>query len=114
MTRFTKNAKGEYVVHGKAHEMLSGSRAQVWHGTAYKTSGGLTKNHLLQNKAGRIVSRAKHSSAKKENRLVKAGFVTKKGHFGFVKTGKHRTRKHRRSVKRGGGLPALSPDTFSS
>ena len=112
MTRFTKNAKGEYVVHGKAHEMLIGSRAQVWHGTAYKTSGGLTKTHLLQNKAGRIVSRSKHASAKKEKRLVKAGYVTKKGHFGFVKTNKS-TRKNKRG-KRGGGLPALSPEEFNA
>lgn len=112
MTRFTKNAKGEYVVHGKAHEMLIGSRAQVWHGTAYKTSGGLTKSHLLQNKAGRIVSRSKHASAKKEKRLVKAGYVTKKGHFGFVKANKS-TRKNKRG-KRGGGLSPLSPEDFNA
>lgn len=106
MTHFTKNAKGEYVVHGKAYSELIGSRAQVWHGTAYKTSGGLTKSHLLQNKAGRIVSRSKHASAKREKRLVKAGYVTKKGHFGFVKTG---TRKNKRG-KRGGG--PLTPADF--
>jgi hypothetical protein len=87
MTRFSKTSNGKYRVNGMTHEMLIGSRAQVWHGTAHKTSGGLTKKDLMQNKAGRIVSRAKHSTAKKEMRLVKAGYGTKKGKFGFVKMG---------------------------
>lgn len=97
MTHFTKNANGKYVVKGKTYDMLIGTRAQVWHGTAYKTSGGLTKNDLIQNKAGRIVSKAKYHSAKKEMRLVKAGYGTKKGKFGYVKLNK--------SSKRGGNFP---------
>jgi DVNP family len=36
-----------------------GSRAQVMHGTAVKTAGGLTKKDLKYNKNGRIVSRKK-------------------------------------------------------
>ena len=95
MTRFTRSANGKYVVQGKSYEMLIGTRAQVWHGTAYKTSGGLTKTDVLQNKNGRIVSKRKHTTAKKEKRLVKAGFLTKKGQFGFIK--KEHTRKHRKS-----------------
>ena len=35
----------------------TGTRAQVFHGTALKTSGGLHKSDLMQNKSGRIVSR---------------------------------------------------------
>jgi len=85
MTRFTRSANGKYVVQSKTFDVLIGTRAQVWHGTAYKTSGGLTKSDLLQNKNGRIVSKAKHASAKKDNRLVKAGYGTQKGKFGFVK-----------------------------
>jgi len=73
-------------------EQNIGTRAQVWHGTAKKTSGGLTKTNLMKNKHGRIVSRKKHSKAKRENRLVKAGFFTKKGHFGFVKKGSRKMR----------------------
>jgi hypothetical protein len=69
------------------------------HGTAYKTSGGLKKSDLLQNKNGRIVSKKKHATAKKERRLVKAGYGTKKGHFGAVKIG---TRKHKSKKMRGG------------
>lgn len=98
MTRFTKSANGKYVVQGKSFDALMGTRAQVWHGTAYKTSGGLTKNDLVQNKAGRIVSKSKHSSAKKEMRLVKAGYGTKKGKFGYVKIGK-------KTMKGGTGYP---------
>ena len=63
---------------------MVGSRAQVWHGTAKKTSGGLTKKDLLKNKAGRIVSKRKHFTANKDKRLVKAGYLTKKGKFGFI------------------------------
>jgi len=59
-----------------------GSRAQVMHGNAKKTSGGLTKSQLKYNKQGRIVSRKASALAKKNNRLVKAGYVTKKGQFG--------------------------------
>ena len=100
MKHFTKSASGHYIVHGKTNksfEMLVGTRAQVWHGTAYKTSGGLTKEDLFQNKAGRIVSKAKHSTAKKEMRLLKHGYGTKKGKFGFVKV--NPTKKSRNSKK---------------
>ena len=44
----------------KTHRAV-GSRAQVMHGTAHHTKGGLTKKHLKYNKYGRIVSRKKSS-----------------------------------------------------
>ena len=47
-------------------EKVIGSRAEVMHGTAIKTSGGLTKKHLKYNKAGRIVSKKKHDLGKKK------------------------------------------------
>ena len=62
-----------------------GSRAEVFHGTAKKTSGGLEKKDLLKNKHGEIVSRKKHTTAKREKRLQKYGYFTQKGKFGFVK-----------------------------
>ena len=65
-----------------------GSRAEVWHGNAKKTTGGLTKSDLLKNKHGEIVSKKKHLTAKKEKRLEKAGYFTQKGKFGFVKRDK--------------------------
>lgn len=38
-----------------------GSKAEVWHGTAKHTSGGLTKNKLTKTPQGRIVSKAKRA-----------------------------------------------------
>lgn len=58
-----------------------GSKAQVWHGTARHTSGGLTKKDLMKHK-GRIISRRKHALGKKAlKNLVKAGYKAKKGTF---------------------------------
>ena len=62
-----------------------GSRAEVWHGTAKKTSGGLFKKDLKMNKRGRIVSKKMSNRAKKEKRLEKAGYKTKKGKFTLFK-----------------------------
>ena len=62
-----------------------GSRAEVMHGNAMRTAGGLTKEKLKHNKHGSIVSRKASRRAKRENRLVKAGFVTQKGKFGTIK-----------------------------
>ena len=45
-----------------------GSRAEVMHGTAEKTSGGLTKSDLKYNKYGEIVSKRK--SAGVESRCL--------------------------------------------
>ena len=42
-----------------------GSRAEVWHGSADHTSGGLKKDDLMKNKRGLIVSRAKHAIGQK-------------------------------------------------
>jgi len=92
MTRYSKTSSGKYNIKGKLYEQLEGSRAQVYHGTAYKTSGGLKKDDIMMNKNKRIVSKSKHTSAKKENRLVKAGYGTKKGKFGFVKLGSKSTK----------------------
>ena len=100
MTRYTKNAHGHYLIHGHKYEILEGSRAQVLHGTAYKTSGGLKKGDIMMNKNGRIVSKSKHASAKKDNRLLKAGYGTKKGKFGFVKLGSMTTSKSKSRSKK--------------
>ena len=67
-----------------SYAMLIGNRAQVGHGTAYKTSGGLTRKDLIFSKWGRWVSKKKHFTAKREKRLQKHGFFAKKGSFGVV------------------------------
>ena len=105
--RHTKQADGKYHINGKKYDLNTGSRAQVWHETAYKTSGGLTKSSFIKNKHGRIVSAKKHATAKREKRLVKHGYTAKKGKFGAVKLGrshssskshKRKTAKRRKTV----------------
>jgi hypothetical protein len=90
-------------------EHTIGTRAQVWHGNAKKTSGGLSKSALMMNKHGRIVSRKKHETAKREKRLVKAGYVTKKGHFGFIKKGTKGRKGRKGSRKMKGGMVLGGP-----
>ena len=100
---------------GRTYKNLVGTRAEVMHGTAFKTSYGrtksqdgdaLTRRDLKYNKHGRIVSVEKSS---KKNKLLKqlrdAGYTTKKGKFGAVKTAKKgrkasRGRKGRRKSRR--------------
>ena len=84
-------------------EKTIGSRAEVWHGTAKKTSGGLTKNALMMNKHGRIVSRKKHASGKRSiKHLEKLGYKAKKGHFTLF----HKGRKGSRKMRGGTGAPS--------
>ena len=81
-----------------------GTRAQVMNGTAMRTPGGLRKKDLKYNKNGRIVSKKQSARAKRENRLVKAGYVTEKGKFGakFVgeKSPKKSPKKSKKSSKK--------------
>ena len=79
--RTQKSKDGLYHSNKGSFENNIGSRAQVWHGTAKKTSGGLHKSDLLMNKQGRIVSAKKSKTAKKDKRLEKAGYKPVKGKF---------------------------------
>jgi hypothetical protein len=85
MKKHLRSSEGVYTIRGKTYKELVGSRAQVFHGNAYKTSGGLIIKDLIMNKSGRIVSLAKHKTAKREKRLAKAGYTTKPGVFGCFK-----------------------------
>jgi hypothetical protein len=97
MKRPVRNEEdGLYHVRGRTFKQLVGSRQQVWNRTAYKTPGGLTHPHLMMNKWGRIVSAAKHATAKKEKRLQQYGYFAEKGKFGYVKRGTRKTRSTRR------------------
>ena len=78
-----------------------GSRAQVWHGTAKKTSGGLTKKDLFKKK-GRIRSKRASRNAKRNQNLKNAGWTHKKGEFGSVRIGdkpKGKSKKGKKSKK---------------
>ena len=65
--------------------LTNGSRRQVWNRTAKKTSGGLKREHLFQDKYGNIKSRKASNKAKKNKNLKNAGWTVKKGEFGAVK-----------------------------
>jgi hypothetical protein len=81
-----------------------GSKAEVFHGTAKHTSGGLHKKDLMKHK-GRIISRRKHTAGKKAIKHLRAlGFIAKKG----TKTAKKHGKRHTR--RRGGanGVPMLT------
>jgi hypothetical protein len=93
MKRPVRHHDGLFHLHGKTYKELIGSRIQVFNKTAYKTPGGLTKDHLLMNKWGRIVSALKHKTAKKEKRLEKAGYFAQKGKFGFIRKTARKSRK---------------------
>jgi hypothetical protein len=59
-----------------------GTKAQVFHGTASRTAGGLTKGDLVMNKRGHIVSKKQQAAGKKAfKRLAALGYVPKKGVF---------------------------------
>tara|TARA_B100001250_G_C19095563_1_gene484600 strand:+ start:187 stop:486 length:300 start_codon:yes stop_codon:yes gene_type:complete len=99
MAKKPTKVEGVYNIKGKKYTKLIGSRAEVYHGTAFKTAGGLQKKDIMMNKNGRIVSVKKHNTAKKEKRLEKHGYFTKKGKFGYVKKD-GKTKKKRMTRKR--------------
>jgi hypothetical protein len=102
MTNHTKTNRAEdgyYHIGCKKYSYLIGSRVQVFNGNAYKTEGGLLKCDLIRNKWGRIVSKAKHITAKKEKRLTKYGYFAEKGKWGYVK--KTPTNKRKTAKKQG-------------
>ena len=107
--RHSKGSDGKYHINGKKFDQLVGSRAQVFHGSAYKTSSSaakpkgdaLTKKHLKQNKHGRIVSAAKSAKGPMMlKRLHNKGYFTRKGHFGAVKKTSKGRKSHRHKGKK--------------
>lgn len=90
---------GLYHINGQTFEELEATRAKVFHGTAYRTPGGLTKKDLIKNKSGAIVSKKKSMESKKHNRLLEHGYTARKGKFGAVKIGSKTKRKSPKSKK---------------
>jgi hypothetical protein len=88
MKRPVRQSDGHYHIDGKHFKQLFGSRQQVWNGTAYKTEGLLLKKDIMMNKWGRLVSKKKHATAKKEQMQKKGlfkNYTAVKGKFGSVK-----------------------------
>ena len=108
MTKLSKAQRAKF-------DHVIGSRRQVFNGSAHHTSGGLEKSDLMMSKNGRIVSKKKHMTAKKEKRLVKAGYGAEKGKFGFVLLKKKGKKTAKRSKKMKGGFSGhlpLAPANF--
>ena len=87
---------------GEKRKLIIGTRLQVYRGDRLKTVGGLYKKDIVMNKWGRLVSRKMSERAKREKRLVKAGFIPKKGVFKLFKKsdGKKKVRKMTRKTSR--------------
>lgn len=84
--RSRKSCRKNNMMMGGAKIPAVGSKAEVYHGSAKHTSGGLTRKDLMKTKRGRIVSRKKHAAGKKAlKNLRKAGYVAKKGTFKLFK-----------------------------
>jgi len=108
MKKYVKK-DGKYIIDGVSYKLLSGSRAQVWHGTAYKTTGGLIKEDLVKNKHGEIVSKKKHMQETKDSNLIKHGYGYKTdGTFGYEKiksTIKKKTKTRQTPIGKSNDIP---------
>jgi hypothetical protein len=85
------------------YAVAEGSRAEVFHGTAKHTAGGLVKKDLLQDKYGNIKSKVAVAAAKK--RMKKEGaksmvkvFKPTKGDFTLAP--KKGTKKYKTLIKK--------------
>ena len=68
------------------YDFTVGSRAEVWHGKAHHTVGGLTKSKLMMNKHGHLVSKKQHAAGLVAlKNLHEAGYIAKKGEFKLFK-----------------------------
>jgi len=87
-----------------------GSKAEVFHEVASRTSGGLKKKDLMKTKHGRIVSRRKHSlGLKAVKRLFALGYKPKKGTFKAMRKSMVDGRKKKRGTRKHGGWWAAAP-----
>jgi hypothetical protein len=82
MKRAIKVAGG-YKWGDHVYKKLFGSRREVWNRTAIRTEGKLTLSDLMMNGSGEIVSKEKHRTAVKEQRLMAHGYMP-----GFATMGK--------------------------
>ena len=65
----TKCKDGMYHIGGNAFGILRSTRADVWNGKAYQTTGGVPKSGLMINNSGKIVSKIKSILGHKNNKF---------------------------------------------
>ena len=65
----TKCKDGMYHIGGNAFEILRSTRADVWNGKAYQTTGGVPRSGLMINNSGKIVSKIKSILGHKNNKF---------------------------------------------
>jgi len=98
-------------------EKTVGSKAEVFHGTAKHTSGGLKKKDLVKTRKGRIVSRRKQAAGRKAiKRLFALGYRPQKGKFSLMRKSMGK-KSSRRTRKRGGshdGFGSLGTEQFAT
>jgi hypothetical protein len=76
-----------------------GTKAEVFHGTALKTTGQLHKKDLMKHK-GRIISRKKHALGKKAiKHLFALGYKPKKGTFKLMRKSMEQKKSRRHTRK---------------
>lgn len=98
--RHTKHDDGMYHIGPHTYKKLVGSRAEVWHRTAYKTSGGLKHEDLKQNDEGRIVSKVKSRLGKTQKNLGSHLQPKGSGVFGPKKMKGGKTVKHHKKDRK--------------
>lgn len=89
----------------KKYKKKTGSRRQVWNGTAKQTQGGLKRKDLYKDKYGSLQSRKsmKKSSKTKKNKYRKSRKSSKKYRKSSKKSRKYKkSRRYKRRSQRGG------------
>jgi hypothetical protein len=65
-----RNKNGNYIINGIEYDQLVGTREEIFNNLAYKTTGGLTKDDLIINPAGKVISKKKSVQEKINNRFL--------------------------------------------
>jgi hypothetical protein len=73
-----RNKNGNYIINGIEYDKLVGTREEIFNNLAYKTTGGLTKDELIINPEGKVISKKKSVQEKINNRFINVNRKKKK------------------------------------
>ena len=73
-----KPSENKYITDDNVFSSFYGTRQEVWDKKAYNTTGGLTRDDLMLNKLGKIVSKRKSAHEFSFNRFELCGINKKK------------------------------------